>query len=37
MEIYIYTPHLELIINDSLVFFNYVYEQAIQIIASIKL
>ena len=37
MEIYIYTPHLELIINDSLVFFNYVYEQAIQIIALIKL
>lgn len=37
MEIYIYTPHLELIINDSLVLLNYVYEQAIQIIASIKL
>jgi hypothetical protein len=37
MEIYLYTPNLEIVLNDGIIFFNYVYGQVLQIITSIKL
>jgi len=36
MEILIYTPNLELTINDGLVIINYMYEQIVHLFASIK-
>lgn len=37
MQILIYTPNLELTINDGIVIINYVYEQLVYFIASIKI
>ena len=37
MEILIYTPNLELTINDGLVIINYMYEQIVYLFASIKI
>ena len=36
MEIIIYTPNLEIIYQESLVFLNYIVEQVIEITAKIK-
>ncbi len=37
MEIYLYTPNLEILLSDGIVFINYVYGQVLQIITSVKL
>jgi hypothetical protein len=37
MEIYLYTPNLEIFLSDGVVFLNYVYGQVLQIITSVKL
>ena len=37
MEIYLYTPNLEILLNDGVIFLNYVYGQVLQIITSVKL
>jgi len=37
MEIYLYTPNLEILLSDGVIFLNYVYDQVLQIITSVKL
>ena len=37
MEIYLYTPNLEILLSDGVVFLNYVYDQVLQLITSVKL
>ncbi len=37
MEIIVYTPNLEIVYQDSLVFLNYIIEQVIEITAKIKI
>ena len=37
MEIYLYTPSLEILLSDGVIFLNYVYGQVLQVITSIKL
>jgi hypothetical protein len=37
MEIYLYTPNLEILLSDGVLFLNYVYDQILQIVTSVKL
>ncbi len=37
MEIYLYTPNLEIFLSDGVIFLNYVYDQVLQIITSVEL